>query len=232
MENLERLKIILIGESKVGKTSIITQYCEQIFQSDYISTIGTDRFLKAIELENKTKVNLEIWDTVGQEEFSSTNKIFFKKSKIALLVYDITERKTFEKLPKWYKELLEVNNKNEIIIGVVANKSDLYEKQTVDSDEGQQFAKEINALFFETSAKDYECIEKVFKKITEEYYKSKKININPDSNSKSNSVNNSNNNKSSDSNKQTDVIHLKKPDTKKEKNKKCFPLDLKKIICS
>ena len=135
MENLERLKIILIGESKVGKTSIITQYCEQIFQSDYISTIGTDRFLKAIELENKTKVNLEIWDTVGQEEFSSTNKIFFKKSKIALLVYDITERKTFEKLPKWYKELLEVNNKNEIIIGLVANKSDLYEKQTVDSDE-------------------------------------------------------------------------------------------------
>ena len=87
-------------------------------------------------------------------------------------------------------------------------------------------------FFFETSAKDYECIEKVFKTITEEYYKSKKININPDSKSKSNSVNNSNNNKISDSNKQTDVIHLKKPEKKKEKNKKCFPLDLKKIICS
>ena len=135
MEN-EKIKIILVGETQVGKTSIIKQYCEKMFSEEYLSTMGSDKFTKQIELENKTKVNLEIWDTVGQERYSSANKIFFKKTQIAILVYDITERRTFEKLQKWHNQIKEINNTEDIIIGVVGNKSDLYEDVKVIKEEG------------------------------------------------------------------------------------------------
>ncbi len=157
MENLERLKIILIGESKVGKTSIITQYCEQIFQSDYISTIGTDRFLKAIELENKTKVNLEIWDTVGQEQYRSMTQLFVKNSKIIILVYNVTRMKTFESLNYWYDFINKELGSN-IVLGLAGNKTDLifednYEEE-VSPEKGKEFAEKIGASFALVSAKE------------------------------------------------------------------------------
>ena len=234
MEN-EKIKIILVGESKVGKTSIIKQYCEKMFSEEYISTIGSDKILKEIELENKTKVNLEIWDTVGQERYSSTNKIFFKKTQIAILVYDITERKTFEKLQKWYDQIKEINNTEDIIIGVVGNKSDLYENVDVNKEEGTKFANDINGKFFETTAREYECIENVFITLTKEYYKTiknKKLNSNPKTeinqnpNNEKNEVTNQSSNinpsESSHVNKDDDVIDLNKP--KIIQKKKCFGL--------
>ena len=90
-------------------------------------------------------------------------------SKIALIIYDITERNSFEQLNYWIDEVIDINKDEEIIIGIAANKNDLFEYQEVDTKEGKKFANDNNCLFFETSAKDYESIENVFLKLVEKY---------------------------------------------------------------
>ena len=170
---MDRIKLILVGDKSVGKTSIITQFSEKQFSNEYIPTIGSDKIMKEIEIKGE-KLNLEIWDTVGQEQYRTVNKIFIKNAQIALIVYDITNRKSFENLNNWYNLIFEINKDSNVIVGVTANKTDLYENQVVDSEEGKNFADEKKMKFFETSAKDYESIEKVFIEICEDYLVQKK----------------------------------------------------------
>ena len=165
---MDRIKLILVGDKSVGKTSIINQFIEKQFINEYIPTIGSDKIKKEIEIEGK-KLNLEIWDTVGQEQYSAVNKIFIKNAQIALIVYDITNRKSFENLNNWYNLIFEINKDSNVIVGVTANKTDLYENQVVDSEEGKNFADEKKISFFETSAKDYESIENVFIQLSKIY---------------------------------------------------------------
>ena len=170
---MDRIKLILVGDKSVGKTSIINQFIEKQFINEYIPTIGSDKIMKEIEIKGE-KLNLEIWDTVGQEQYRTVNKIFIKNAQIALIVYDITNRKSFENLNNWYNLIFEINKNSNVIVGVTANKTDLYENQVVDSEEGKNFADEKKMKFFETSAKDYESIEKVFIEICEDYSSKKK----------------------------------------------------------
>ena len=165
---MDRIKLILVGDKSVGKTSIINQFIEKQFINEYIPTIGSDKIKKEIEIEGK-KLNLEIWDTVGQEQYRAVNKIFIKNAQIALIVYDITNRKSFENLNNWYNLIFEINKDSNVIVGVTANKTDLYENQVVDSEEGKNFADEKKISFFETSAKDYESIENVFIQLSKIY---------------------------------------------------------------
>ena len=159
---------LIIGDKKVGKSCIINQFSEKQFSNEYIPTIGSDKIKKEIEIEGK-KLNLEIWDTVGQEEYRAVNKIFIKNVQIAFIVYDITNRKSFENLNNWYNLIFEINKNSNVIVGVTANKTDLYENQVVDSEEGKNFADEKKISFFETSAKDYESIENVFIQLSKIY---------------------------------------------------------------
>ena len=164
----KRVKFIIIGDKTVGKSCIINQFIEKQFINEYIPTIGSDKIMKEIEIEGKI-LNLEIWDTVGQEQYSAVNKIFIKNAQIALIVYDITNRKSFENLNNWYNLIFEINKDSNVIVGVTANKTDLYENQVVDSEEGKNFADEKKISFFETSAKDYESIENVFIQLSKFY---------------------------------------------------------------
>ena len=164
----KRVKFIIIGDKTVGKSCIINQFIEKQFVNEYIPTIGSDKIMKEIEIEGE-KLNLEIWDTVGQEQYSAVNKIFIKNAQIALIVYDITNRKSFENLNNWYNLIFEINKDSNVIVGVTANKTDLYENQVVDSEEGKNFADEKKISFFETSAKDYESIENVFIQLSKFY---------------------------------------------------------------
>jgi small GTP-binding protein len=164
----KRVKFIIIGDKTVGKSCIINQFIEKQFINEYIPTIGSDKIKKEIEIEGKI-LNLEIWDTVGQEQYSAVNKIFIKNAQIALIVYDITNRKSFENLNNWYNLIFEINKDSNVIVGVTANKTDLYENQVVDSEEGKNFADEKKISFFETSAKDYESIENVFIQLSKFY---------------------------------------------------------------
>ena len=164
----KRVKFIIIGDKTVGKSCIINQFIEKQFINEYIPTIGSDKIKKEIEIEGK-KLKLEIWDTVGQEQYRAVNKIFIKNAQIALIVYDITNRKSFENLNNWYNLIFEINKDSNVIVGVTANKTDLYENQVVDSEEGKNFADEKKISFFETSAKDYESIENVFIQLSKIY---------------------------------------------------------------
>ena len=150
-------KLILVGETNVGKTSLLRQYIDSYFSIEKVSTIGYDTMHKELELP-EGKISLQIWDTCGQEQFRTVNQLFVKNSKMALLVYDITNYKTFEELKNfWYSYVTSAVGK-EIIFGIAGNKSDLYENEQVKVSDAQQFAKEIGAIFKETTAKNHDAI--------------------------------------------------------------------------
>ena len=167
---MKKIKLILVGSEAVGKTSLMNQYIDKTFTESYLMTMGSDKTLKKINIEGK-EVTLEIYDTAGQIDYRAINKIFMKNTDIALIVYDITNRKSFEELTNWIYSVNQSNNNKNVIFGIAANKSDLYEKKVIDKKEGEEFAKNNNALFFETSAKDYDSVENVFLTLSEEYIK-------------------------------------------------------------
>ena len=166
---MSSIKFILIGDSGVGKTCLINQYSKQEFTEEHITTVtaGGDKQFKEIKVGNK-QVKLEIWDTAGQERYRAINKIFMNKAKIAAIVYDMTNQETFDNIKNWYNELKEINNTIEMI-GIIANKSDLYEEKVVSKEEGENYAKSINGFFYETSAMDYESVSNAFEGLTKKY---------------------------------------------------------------
>ena len=166
---MSRIKIILVGESLVGKTSLIKQYIQKEFLEDNVITTSADKITKTIETKNNTKYTLEIWDTAGNKAYKATNKIFMRNSQIAILVYDITKKESFDELENSYNQILNSNNNNNIVFAVAGNKSDLYEEQIIFPEEGIQFANKINAIFKETSAKDYESVNELFEDVIEKY---------------------------------------------------------------
>ena len=170
---MNKLKTILVGDSQVGKTSIINQYIRQSFDEEYLPTIAGDKSIKDLIIENQP-LTLEIWDTAGQEIYRNVNKIFMKNAKIALLVYDITSKESFDSLDSWYNQICENNDKENIIIGVVGNKSDLYEERVIEENEGQNYAERINGIWGETSAMDFDSVNSFFEKLAIAYLNKEK----------------------------------------------------------
>ena len=168
-ENNEVLKIVLIGEASVGKTSIIYQFIDKIFQEDLQSTIGGTFNSKSIKCNNNKTLNLEIWDTAGQERYRCVTKMFYKEADVAILVYDITSKSSFEELKNyWVEQVLEASPKN-IMLVIVANKSDLIDNEQVDEEEARNYAKKVNADFFVISAKENNSVNELFKSIAKKY---------------------------------------------------------------
>ena len=168
MEKTEEVKLIVVGETNVGKTSLIKQYIENIFSEEKTATVGYDTISKDLEIENR-KLKLNIWDTCGQEQYRTINQMFVKNSKIALLVYDITQKDTFNELKNyWYTYITNSLGKN-IIIGIAGNKCDLYEDEEVKNEEGKEYAESIGAIFKETTAKNNEAISQLIELLTKKY---------------------------------------------------------------
>ncbi len=165
---MNKTKLIIVGEATVGKTSILLQYNENQFIENYITTIGNDKTIKEMTIKDK-KLKVEIWDTAGQEKFRAVNKIFMKNTQIALIVYSITDKNSFEQLKFWIEQVKEINKNEKIIFGIAANKSDLFEQQIISTEVGKKFAEDNKCLFFETSAKDHKSIVTVFEKLIEKY---------------------------------------------------------------
>ena len=165
---MKKLKVTLIGESQVGKTSLINQYVNNKFEDEYLMTIGNDKMTKDIKI-NEEQLKLEIWDSIGHESLRSANKIFMKNTDIALIVYDITNRQSFLNLNEFYEELININKRDKMIIGIAANKSDLYENTEVNKEEGEEYAKNINALFFESTAMEHENVVNIFEELIKAY---------------------------------------------------------------
>ena len=168
-QDLESLKIVLIGESGVGKTAIIAQFVEQMFQDDLQSTTGGTFSTKKVKCSNGKSLRLEIWDTAGQERYRSVTKMFYKDANAAVLVYDISNKFTYEELQKYWIEQVKESSPNDIILAIIANKSDLMEHEQVDEEEARKYAKEINALFAVTSAKKNQGVTDLFLDISKRY---------------------------------------------------------------
>ena len=163
-------KVVLLGDSGVGKTCIISRYISGAFDQNSPSTNGASYASKIINFEQLNKqISLDIWDTAGQEKYKSLTKFFYKDAAVAILVYDITRRDSFENLTNyWYKQLLENGEKN-IVLGVAGNKCDLYENEVVTENEAKEFADKIGAIFELTSAANNTGITELFQDVGSKY---------------------------------------------------------------
>ena len=152
IEDDDGIKVILLGETGVGKTNIINIATNQNFEPEEKTTIASS-FSKVILKIKKKQYQLNLWDTIGQEQFRQLTKLFYNNSKIVIFVYDITSHKSIDELKNYWVKDIESKLGNDIIKGVVANKIDLYLEEEVKEDEGEEFAKSIDAKFLTISAK-------------------------------------------------------------------------------
>ena len=166
----EAVKVVLLGESGVGKTCIISQFTEHKFDQSVLSSLSAQFVSKTIEyLDFGKAIKFDIWDTVGQERFRSMAKIFYKDAKVIIFVYDITSQKSFDALQNfWYNEI-KTNCGDTPVIALVGNKTDLYEDQKVETSIAKDFAKKIGAIFQLTSAKKNDGIPNLFDNIGKKY---------------------------------------------------------------
>ena len=162
-------KVVLLGEQGVGKTSIITRYISNKFSEFILNTSTASYATKKLELDKNQKIKFQIWDTAGQEKFRSLAKIFYQNASTIILVYDITERNSFEKLKEYWVKEIKNNAPNDIIIAFAGNKNDNYEAEVVSIDEGKELAKELNAIFKLTSAKLGIGINELFENIAKKF---------------------------------------------------------------
>ena len=170
----EKIKLMVIGETRVGKTALIKKYTKDTFGGAYLTTVGIDFQEKIINVEDKV-VKLQIWDTAGQERFRNIAKNYFHTSDGFLIVYDISNKESFEKLDFWYEQI-KLNAPENTKCIVAGNKCDLEEKRKVNKEEGETFSRENNINFYETSAKDGINVNNVFQLLANEIIKDIKKN--------------------------------------------------------
>ena len=159
----QKCQLLIIGDSTVGKTSIITRFANGTFDSNYLATVGLDNFTKDEIIDNKT-IRIKIWDTAGQERYKSLTKGFFRNAEGVMLVYDVTNSETYENLKYWMQSIKNNlgENMGEIPIIIIGNKIDCQERE-VSFEEAENFWKEQGFPYFETSAKTGENIDKTIK---------------------------------------------------------------------
>lgn len=165
------IKIILLGESGVGKTCIINRYIDNQFSADTESTLGSYSSTKTI-VKNKIKYTVDIWDTTGQEKYHSITNLYIKGSNIVILVYSIDSKSTFDNLNYWYDSVKEKIEGDNYVLAVVGSKYDLFESEEVPEEEARKYAEEKNAIFQLVSAKkNIEGVTKLFDTLIDEYIK-------------------------------------------------------------
>ena len=179
-EGVESFKVVLVGESGVGKTSIITQFIDQTFQEDQQSTTGGTFSTKSVICDNGKTLKFEIWDTAGQERYRSLTKMFYKDANAAVLVYDITRKDSFEELQNYWSQQIKESSPSNIILAVAANKSDLIKEEAVEEETARAFANELGAIFVSTTATTVESINELFIEIAKKYTNATDIKIKGD----------------------------------------------------
>lgn len=160
------LKIVLIGDTGVGKTNLLSRFSRDMFNPDSKSTIGVEFATKTLEIDGKT-IKAQIWDTAGQERYRAITSAYYRGAIGALLLYDISASLTFNSLSRWLKELRE-NADSNMVVMLVGNKCDLTETRAVTTDEGVEFAKSEDLMFIETSARDSTNVQEAFTKLITE----------------------------------------------------------------
>ena len=165
-------KILLLGDWSVGKTCFLMRYIENTFTDIHLSTIGIDYKLKTVTLENGEEAKIQIWDTAGQDRYKSITKSYVRGANGIILIYDVTNPKSFEGIQNWIKQIKEqVSSK--VCVSLVANKIDDKESREVKAEEGMKLAKDLNYPYYEASAKEginiEECFSGLIKQIAQNY---------------------------------------------------------------
>ncbi|XP_005740623.1 ras-related protein Rab-18a [Pundamilia nyererei] len=162
---LTTLKILIIGESGVGKSSLLLRFTEDTFDPEQSATIGVDFKVKTISVDGN-KAKLAIWDTAGQERFRTLTPSYYRGAQGVILVYDVTRRETFTKLDNWLSELETYCTRNDLVKMLVGNKIDK-ENHELDRAEGLKFARKHSMLFIEASAKTRDGVQCAFEELVE-----------------------------------------------------------------
>ena len=167
----EKIKIMIIGETRVGKTSLISKYCKNEFSGgQYLSTIGIDFQIKNLKINSK-KIRLQIWDTAGEERFRNIAKNYFQSSDGFLVVYDIANNESFETLDYWIEEI-KANSQELSKMILVGNKCDKEKERKIQKEDGKAYAKKKQIKFYEVSAKDGTNVNEVFEILVKDILKS------------------------------------------------------------
>ena len=163
-------KVVLLGDSGVGKTCIISRYISGSFDENSASTNGASYCSKNVAYDKLGKnLLLDIWDTAGQEKYKALTKFFYKDAAVAILVYDISLKQSFENVKNyWYQQIQENGDKN-MVLGIAGNKCDLYEEEAVPEAEAREFASSIGAIFGLTSAQNNTGINELFQDAGKKY---------------------------------------------------------------
>jgi len=172
-------KVILVGDSGVGKTSIILRFISNEFNKDVPSTSGANYASKDVEFKDlNAKLQYDVWDTAGQEQYKGLSKIFYKDASIVILVFDITNEKSFTEIKEfWYNEIKENSPEdiskikffNFLVIAIAGNKSDLFLEEEVNKDDAEEYAKSIGAYYRKTSASTNEGITQLFMELGKKF---------------------------------------------------------------
>jgi len=162
---LTSLKLLIIGESGVGKSSLLLRFTDDAFDPDQAATIGVDFKVKTIHV-NQDKIKLAIWDTAGQERFRTLTPSYYRGGQGAILVYDVTSRETFTAIENWLAELETYSTNHDIVKMLVGNKCDL-EDRVVSKDDGIKLARKHQMMFIESSAKTREGVQCAFEELVE-----------------------------------------------------------------
>ena len=165
------IKICLLGDVNVGKTSIASRFCKNSFNDNYINTIGGAYQQQNITLNNGVKIKLHIWDTSGQDRFRSMTNLYYRDAQVAILTYDVTNEQTLESLNYWLNELNDKVEIDNMVLCLAGNKSDIESsKRQVSTAKGKAFAEEHNMIFYETSAKTGAGVKELFQAIAVKEY--------------------------------------------------------------
>ncbi|KAA8496791.1 Ras-related protein ORAB-1 [Porphyridium purpureum] len=159
-------KLLVIGDSGVGKSNLLLRFADNTYTESHISTIGVDFKIRTIDLDDKT-IKLQIWDTAGQERFRTIAAAYYRGAHGIVITYDITDRKSFENVKSWMDEIGKYGSErvNKLLVG---NKCDLVNKRAVETEEGQELADALGMKFLETSAKTAENVQLAFTTMTRE----------------------------------------------------------------
>jgi len=163
-------KVVLIGDSGVGKSNLLSRFTRNEFNLESKSTIGVEFATRSIQTEDNKTIKSQIWDTAGQERYRAITSAYYRGAVGALLVYDIAKHVTYENVERWLKELRDHADSN-IVIMLVGNKSDLRHLRAVPTEEAKAFAEKNNLSFIETSALDATNVEAAFQNILTEIYR-------------------------------------------------------------
>ena len=161
-------KILLLGDSAVGKTCVLLRYSDASFIDNHVSTIGLDYRLKLIKINDNTNVKLQLWDSAGQDRFKAITRNYYKGAHGIVLMYDVTSPVSFSNIKNWIHQIKE-NTNEKIKICLVGNKIDSDERK-ISYEDGKKLADEYKLQFFESSAKENICIDQIFNYLVDEIY--------------------------------------------------------------